>query len=790
MYKNYIRIALRNFLKNPYHLGINIVGLGLALACCIITYLLFEYNINFDSTHKNVSNVYRINSHMISESSTEELGSTPPPVGPLAKQEIAGIEDASRYTFEFAIVNRSGTVFQEMITYTDLNFFQFFDFPFLHGKPENFKGVNSMVVTESFAKKYFGDSLALGGEVFVQYNEEDIKGFTIVGIVKDNPANSSFTFNAIVPFEHYMKSHRPKDPEWAVTYLAPSTFVKLKSAALIPEAEKQLQKYVAVNNELNPGRKLSAFSLVPFKELGSQVNVGDARTRAGIPSEPLILFMTLAAFILLIACFNFTNTSISLARKRLKEIGVRKVLGSRKGQIIKQFMIENFAICFLAVLAGLAFAEVLVPQFNLLWGSNFQLTYSNNLLLFGFLFSLVILTGMIAGFYPSVYLSSFQPSRILKGITVEKGPGTVTKVLLTFQFSLSLIGIVAGVVFYKNSVYQNNVDLGYNKDNVVFVYVTPEQRTQVFKEKILQHTTVESAGGSSQHIGFSGYDAPAKYKEIETTAAFLGVGKDYIKTMGLQITQGRDFYYQTSDENMQAVIINEKMAQALNLTDPVGTFITIENQIKEVIGVVKNFYPYGVFSPVLPMAFGVRMDDNISHLAIRVKEGTMDEFLPFLEKTWKEVFPSRPFSSNLQDTVLDGARRLNSNMVKIFLFLAILSSVLSVAGLYSLVSLTINKRVKEIGIRKVMGASVHQLMYLINTDFMIILGIASVIGCVAGYFLIGTLLDTFYKGQRIELGVWIFASSFLVLLMICLLTIGGRVYSAAAANPAGSLRSE
>jgi ABC-type antimicrobial peptide transport system permease subunit len=496
--------------------------------------------------------------------------------------------------------------------------------------------------------------------------------------------------------------------------------------------------------------------------------------------------------ILLIACFNFTNTSIAIANRRIKEIGIRKVMGSSRKQLIAQFLGENILLTFFALIVGLLISVILVPAYSEMWPFlDIKLDLIENVELFGFLVFLLLVTGVVAGSYPALYVSAFQPSSILRGTLKFGGTNSFTRILLTLQYAISLVAIVSGFIFAQNAEYQKNYDMGFDMKSVIFAFVGTENRYNQLRNEIAGNPLIKEMAGSSHNASTSWYTDPIKFESNELDVAILDIGDNYLNTVNATILEGRDFIQDSQNDVQNSVIINEKLVKILGWEKPIGQRIILKDTIElYVVGVVKDMYIDGeLWDPLDPMLMRYVLPDKYRFISVQTDEKNITEVHDFIKGKWKILFPDELHTVRYMDRTRADSAEVNNNIKIIFVFLGIVATILSAIGLFSLVSLNVIKKMKEIGVRKVLGASLANIVNNISREFLIIFVISSVLGSVAAYFLTDALMASIWT-YYVPIGSMAFILSILVLLIISGLTISGKVLRAATMNPAYTLRDE
>ena len=775
--------------KNLTYTLINVIGLGIGLSGIIITYALIDYELTFDRQYKNTDQIYRINSTRSIEQDTQNWGITPLPLGSEVTETISGVEAFTRLGTSRVIIQYEDNTHSENLFYADQNFFDQFELPLISGQKSSFQSKNSALVSEDFSKKYFGEENSIGKSVDVLLNDEVAQSFIISGIMQKVPKNSSFKFDIIVPYENVFEIYSIDESSWTVQ-VPTITYVNLKEGTDPKNTENELLQFKEKNNELLEAWKVERFYLMPFSDQKDESRtLYSGITWSGLPLSALYgsLFMNL--IILFIACFNFTNTAIAYAQKRLKEIGIRKTFGSLKKQVLIQFLFENLIQSFLALLVGMDIARRWILWMNVQWPIDLSLDYFTNPALVGFLILVLVLVTLLAGAYPAYYLSRFQPSSILKGDMKLGGSNPFSRVLLTWQFGLSITAIFAGIALSLNARYQSELDFGYNKEKVVIIPLHDRGDFETYKNSVSDIRSVNQLAGAIHNVGFG-------YENIEIDldgevhhAQRLLIGDNYIKTLELQITDGRDFEPMSENDINESIIVNEKFLETYDIEEPFAQSIKMDGKTYYIVGVINNYMPYGLHRPIRPVILKKIAEEDCSILCVNADKENLTTVYNQLLTRWKAMFPNKPFEGYYQVEALKEAEHINMGILKQFIVLSIFALFLSTSGLFSLVSLNINKRTREIGIRKVLGASILQIFNLLNREFLIILIISSILGSVLGYYFMKAFLGDIFE-YHINMGPGVFILSIAIILISALLTSGRKIYRASQLNPANSLKYE
>ncbi|HEY5691369.1 MAG TPA: ABC transporter permease [Cyclobacteriaceae bacterium] len=795
MLKNYFLITLRSLLKNKLFISINIIGMAISIACCIVAYYNYDFNDRFDSYHVNASKVYRVNSIRTFQNRETKFGYVPIALGNVAMQIKGDIAQVIRFSPGNGDFRIKEEVFFGNLTYVDPAFFDVFTFEFIEGNADEFDDKGNIYISDELAIKYFGSESALGKPITQLFDSGKVKDFVVAGIFKKPPTNSSFNYaNAYTNFYNQFKTDPAEDYTENSWRYRSTLFITINDPSRVEVVAKGLLPYVENNNKIREDFIIKEYEIEPFVGMAvrdSYNEVNGTWTNSGSPIAAIVGVGMMGILVLLIACFNLTNTAIAISSGRLKEIGIRKVMGSTRNDLIAQFLGETIGICLVSLLIGMLLADLLlIPAFNELW-PEMKLTtnYFGNPQFLIFMIVTLLFTGLLAGGYPAFYISHFQPTYILKGKLKFGGTNLFTRVLLTLQFAISLIAIVCSFAFVDNAKYQRDLDLGFNREDVVFTYVNSPAEYETFRNRLAQNPDVISISGSQHHFNSNVFSDPIKHADKEIETDIMDVGENYVKTVGLELLEGRDFVKDSETDKNESVIITKNLAQRFGWDQPIGKEIIWSDTVKYyVIGVVQDVYNRGVWREMEPVMFRYQ-DSHMMHIIASAPIDKMQSLKADMESIYKSLFPERVANVRFMNDSMVGANTVNNNIVKMFVFLGIVALALSATGLFTLVSLNIIKKMKEIGVRKALGATLSNITKVINKEFVIILTIASVLGLVAGSWLSGMLMDSIWDYyQNATIATMIISA--LVLFITSVLSIGYKVFKTVRLNPAYVLRDE
>ena len=792
MIYNYLLIALRNLKKNKLHVTVNILGIGVAIACCIIAYYNVRFHYDFDKQHSKKADIYKVALTKDMNGRQQPYGVTPLTLGPSIGNSIMGVEKVVRYTNPTYAIRYEENVFNKRIGFTDKNYFEMFDLEIISGDKNRLKDKNSILINQSLAKICFGDEDPLGKTLSVYNDKGKIFNLMVGAVYKDFPENSVFRNQALCLIDNYFDMNNIDEFSWRGFTAA--TFLLIPDESRVPFVEKEIMKFVEVQNDARKDWIIDSFFLEALGDIPtSEREIWMGWLNAGLHPAALLAPPVMAIILLILACLNFMNTSLALSSSRLKEIGIRKTMGSLRKHTIFQFLGENLIVCFLGLMVALLIGGYLIDAYSDMWpGMTLKMNLTDSTDLWLILLGLLAFTGLLAGAYPAFYISKFNPVNILKGDVKYSGAGIISKILLVIQFTFAVMGLVAANIFIQNAYYQETLDMGYDKDNVIAVRVDDKSKLEGLKNIIAQNPLINSIGVAEEHIGWGNYMSSLKWAEEEHEVRMFDIGRGYFDAMGLEMVKGNtfDINFKESDRN-KAVIVNEKLVSDYGWKDdPIGKRLRMNDTTElKVVGVVKDFYPYGFWVKIGPMGLRLGASERMRFLIIRADPENLTKVNEYLKTTWEETIPNEPYAGFFQEERLAEAKDINKQIKKIFNFLAIASVLLSLVGLYTLVSLTIIKKTKEIGIRKVLGAPMSVLVKLINRDYMIILSIASIIGAYLGYFAANSMMSSIWE-YHMDISILNLIIPVALMLIVSATTILRKVYIAANQNPVESLKYE
>lgn len=786
MIRNYFKIAWRNLLRNKGFSALNIIGLSIGLAVTTLIFIWISFEMSYDQFHANKDRIYEVNNQYEVGGDIWTWNSTPKIMAPTLKQDYPEVEAVSRYNYEnkflFSIADKrlkaTGTI-------VDPDFLKIFSFPLLEGeKTSVLNEVNSVVITESLAKKLFGSQPCIGK--IVKINNSD--NFVISGILEDLPSNSEFNFEFLVPWA-YLDQIGYNDKHWGNNSVA--TYVMLRQGTDYDAFSSRVKHLRKAYDKESPDM---VTYLYPFTRsyLYSKFENG---VEVGGRIDLIRLFGLIAVIILVIACINFMNLSTARSEKRAKEVGIRKVVGAQRISLIGQFFGESVLISFISGFVALILVLIVLPAFSGLVGKVLTLDLTNPFF-WATALLIILLTGILAGSYPALYLSSFRPSSVLKG-TFNRPNTLITprKVLVVIQFSVAIVLITATLIVKQQLNKVQDRQLGYAKNNLVYSMIEgdAEKNYSLIREELLASGTAVSVTKTGSPVTESwsnswGMEWKGKKEDDKTLIMRLPADDAVVKTLGLQLLAGRDFDLRKYPTDSTALILNQTAANHMGFTDPVGQIVKDNGIEWHVVGVVRDFVFNSPFQRIEPLMIeGAKAWFNVIHIKLN-PQNSIAENLAGTEAVFKKYNPAYPFNYAFVDRQY--AKKFNDHQrtEKLAGLFTLLTILISCLGLFGLASYTAENRIKEIGVRKVLGATIANITTLLSKDFLKLVVFAFCISVPMAWFAMERWLQDFE--YRVNISWWIFALAGLLALLIAFLTISYQAIKAARTNPVKSLKTE
>ena len=807
MLKNYFKVAIRNLWRSKGFSFINIFGLAIGITVCLLLMLFVIDELSYDKFNKKADRIYRVDGDIKFGGTHFILAVAPDPMGPTLKKDYPQVEQYVRFRDRggFRVKKGNENLQENKVIHVDSTLFDVFTLPMISGDPATaLVDPKSVVITEKIAKKYFNSTDVVGKVLVIN----DTNNYKITAVIKNVPAQSHFNFDFFVSMSSIDES---RQNNWLSnnfnTYILlkkdidPAVFVNQMEAMVNKNVGEQAQKYLNISlADFKKQGNFDNYSLMPLTKIHLHSDkVGEMGANGNL--QYVYIFSAIGIFILLIACINFMNLSTAHSSNRSKEVGVRKVLGSVKKNLITQFLTESILISFIALVFAVAFAALLLPYFNRLAGKEIELGLFSKGWLIPSLLLLVLIVGLLAGSYPAFYLSSFQPVSVLKGkLATGFKSGWFRNSLVVFQFAISIILIIGTVVIYNQLQFIRSKNLGFDREHVLVIKNTYSLGDQAksFKNELLNIPGI-------QQVTMTGYlptgdyrndsplfpDATLDQKKAVSMQNWY-VDENYIPTLQMQMVKGRNFSSEMLTDS-SAIIINESAAKLLNFDDPLNKTLYYITSLKEkslkeyhIIGVLKDFNFNSLHQMVSPLA--LFYSEEKGSLAMRIKTTNISSLIAQVENKWKRMVPGQPFNYSFMDDDFNKIYNNEQRVGKIAMTFSILAILIACLGLFGLVTYAAEQRIKEIGIRKVLGASVPNIVGMLSKDFLKLVIIAAVIAFPVAWWGMNKWLQDF--AYRIHISWWIFIAAALVALLIALVTISFKAIRAAVANPVKNLRTE
>jgi putative ABC transport system permease protein len=801
MLKNYIKIAWRNLRRNKIYSAINILGLATGISACILIFLFVQDELTYERQFKKADRIYRVVTDLKMQEQHDKVALTPFKLAktlnsdypePEAITQILSVSKQTLWIGEKAFN-------QDNLIFADSNFFKVFEYPFLIGNPANaLKAPKTMVLTEELAVKYFGSPAAAMGQL-IKFSKNTHQ---VTGVIAD-PNHSHLKISGLLSANTLGPGvQEPNVPTTLTNWIMLSWYTYV----LLPDKKhaQSLQQKLALlsKNTVNPWLKeneLTAsvnFSLQPIREIHLSPEWQGGLTPAGNKAY-VYIFSFVAIFILLIACINYMNLATARSANRAREVGLRKVVGAHRSQLIRQFIGESVLVTLFALVLALALVEILLPHFNQLTDKNFRFTYfaDSNFLLA--LLAIVLFVGLVGGSYPAFFLSAFKPATVLKSDkNPQGGQAWLRKTLVVVQFTISLVLIISTLVVFRQMQYIKNANLGFRKDQLVVIDVPVGDTTLLRKipeirRDLLSNPAIEIISNTSYIPG-----APTsslvtllehKEKPLERASAVVFIDYDFLNLLEIPLTQGRNFAKDMPTDLKEGVLVNETMVRKMGWQAPIGKRIQFGDYDARVIGVVQDFHFASLHSPIEPLIMALQPASH-GYLVARVQSQNLPETLKFIQNKWKFFDPRHPMEYFFMDEFFDQQYRTEEKMLTIFGYFAALTILIACLGLFGLTSFTAYQRTREIGIRKVMGSSVTSIVFLLSKDFALLVVISILLATPIAWYGMHQWLQDF--AFRLPLGVGIFIMAGTFALIIAMLTVSIQAAKAATANPVKALRAE
>ncbi|MBS1947251.1 MAG: ABC transporter permease [Bacteroidetes bacterium] len=788
MLKNFFLVAFRNFKKNKSFSVINISGLAIGMAAAILILLWVQNEMSFDRGYPKISRLYRMYNRDKFSGDLWAWGTTPKIMAPTLKKDYPEIEDAVRITYANFLFTLGDKKLTSSGNFVDSGFLNMFDLPMISGNPNKaLGGIYNIVITQKFAKKFFGNDDPMGKTVKI----DSADFFTVTGVLKDLPNNTSFNFDYLLPWS-YLRRINQDDEFWGNNSV--TTYVLLKPNASHASFDSKV-KNMTIEHTKNGEKSTTEVFSYPLSKVYLYGKSENGKLTDGRIAT-VRLFSTIAGFILLIACINFMNLSTARSEKRGKEVGIRKVVGAGKFSLVSQFIGETILLALFAGIIALIIVQFSLPLYNQLVNKLLYLDYFNVYFWLEF-FGFILFTGIVAGSYPAFFLSSFQPIKVLKG-TFRAAHAAINprKILVVAQFTFAIVLIISTIIVLNQINYAQSRETGYQKNNLIYMFLEGDmgKNYDLIKEGLLNNGAATGVTKSMSPItqrfsdgwGFSWQGSTPEDAKLDFVR--LSSDADFLKVMGATLVEGRDIDIRNYPGDSTAMLLNETAVKKMRLKSPLGQIINGDGQNWKVTGVIKDFIFESPYDPVNPlMIMGPKSWFNVMHIKLNPGKPVAED-LKLAEQVFKQYNPQYPFGYHFVDKEYAKKFEDTKRTGTLAGLFAGLTIIISCLGLFGLAAYMAENRIKEIGVRKVLGASVANIASLLSKDFLKLVAISFVVASpVAWYAMHKWLADYNY---RISIEWWVFALAGLLAMLISLLTVSFQAVKAAMANPVKSLRTE
>ncbi len=793
MFKNYLKIALRNIKRHKGYSIINMAGLTIGLTAFILIFLYVRYELSYDRFHKNAGDIYRVFMHQKGNvwKGTDMWNIGPPALAAALMEDYPEIINAVRMYQRssgevITIGEKNFKVYH--VLYAEPEFLEMFSFPLKKGNPKSaLKDPTTMLITEKASENYFGSKDPLGQSIAITFPNGEIRSFQINGVLENVPDNSHVKFDFLVPFQNLLSNSRTDTSDWRFNFV--KTYIQFIPNTDIEEFEKKL---ISFNEKHSRTFHIRTFHIQPLTDIHLHGHLNN-EFEVNSDIKYIYIFSAVAVFVLLIACFNYMNLSTAHSVKRAREIGLRKVMGADKRSIIKQFLGESFLSTAFAFIVSIFLVNIMLPSFNVFLNRKIVFNVFGDLTLLCSLFLFLLVTALISGSFPAFHLSSFQPVRTLKDVfkSGSKGRAFFRNTLVVTQFVITTVLIISTVVIFRQMHFIQNQNLGFVQEHIIDIPLVRNLKDnfEAFKNELSQYSkisdiTLSVSPANVRNFSFAEWEG--KEDDEARSIYKAAVDHSFIDFYGIEIIEGRKFLKDMATDDT-AFILNETAVNNFNLEDPIGKKFSVMPFEGTIVGVMKDFYFLSLHLPMAPLALSIEPAFNLS-IKVNTKDSDLQQILAFVEDKYKQFFPGYPFEYSFLDENIKRMYDAEKKQGIIFNYFTFVAIFIACLGLYGLALNMTEQRTKEIGIRKVLGSRVSGIVLMLSKESLTLVFIANLIAWPLAFYTMNTWLQSF--AYRINIGIGIFVLSSALALIIAMLSITHQSIKAAVANPVDSLRYE
>lgn len=790
MLKNYIKLGFRNLRKHKLSSLINISGLALAVGCCLMVFEYSHWAMHQDAFNAKIDHLFVVEKIADKNGEKQYYGDAPTPLGLALKNDFPQVKNIARLNYTGVIIKQKDNVFREKVTFVDDDFYKMFDYTVKWGDQQHFTDQDGIVLTSELSEKLFGKNNAVGKVIAIIFNvngQSVSENFIVKGIFERYPANASFSFSALVPRSRMAALGLGKTGDWKES--SAITFIEISDETALSNIKAQDKKYVDLYNGAHPDDQISSFHYQPLKTMNFHSYKVSGSYFSTMEPIGLIMLIVIALSILLMVYFNYINIVVASASSRLKEISVRKVMGSSRKQIIFQFIIENLIICTLAVFLGLLLAEVFFfPWFSSIAGFDLGTGFFLNFRTWIATLVLILISALSAAIYPSFYISSLDTISMMKGNVKMGSKNRFRKVLLGVQFFLTFISISTAIAFIQETKQIKTKSWGYHPENNVVVRLDQSRSFSTLKEELKGDKHILSVSGSVQPLGNYSKEILIKNEGKAAKVKSMGISPGFISQLGMRVLEGRDFSEKQLSDQTDAVIVNQAFLKMMNWPTAIGKRIQYLDHQYRVVGLVNDFHYESFEYEVAPMVLIHAKPEELKFIYIQSSTSPLSSAHEKIKGIWQKLYPNLPFDFYDQDQVFNGYFHGFSTISEVLAVTSLLMTLISISGVFGLALIILGKRMKEISVRKVLGADLIHIVYLIYKEFLFALVFATAIGIPISFFLTSNMFSQLSSDS--EFSLLPIVLSVIALVFTTLLSVSWHITKASQANISKYLKEE
>lgn len=790
MLKNYLKLGFRNLIKHKASSFINISGLALAVGCCLMVFEYSYWAMHQDAFNSKIDHLFVIERVTEKNGKQQYHGDAPSPLGPALKNDFPQVKNVARLSYSSVIIKQKDNVFRDKITFVDDDFYKMFDYPVKWGDKQHFTDKDGIVLTSELSEKLFGHSNAVGNSLVITFNVDGrtiAENFIVKGVFSKYPANASFSFSALIPHSRMVSLGIDKPGDWSQA--ANITFIETADVMTLSSIRSEDKKYLKLYNAAHPDDQLTSFHYQALKTMNFHSYKVARNYFSTMEPIGLIMLVVIGVSILLMVYFNYINITIASASSRLKEISVRKVMGGSRKQIIFQFIIENIIICTIAVFLGLFLAEIFFfPWFSSISGFELGPGFFLNFRTWIAALLLIFVSALSGALYPSFYISALDTVSMMKGNTKMGSNNRFRKALLGIQFFLTFISISIAIAFIQETKQIKHKPWGYQPESTVVVSLDNGSSYQTLKEELKRSKSIIAVTGAAQPVGNYAKEILIKNEGKTEQVKSISILPGFINQLGMTVTEGRDFSEKKLTDQKDAVIVNRAFLKMMNWPKAIGKNILYNHHNYSVIGQVNDFHYESFEYKVAPMVFMSANPKDVKFVYVKSSSNLFSNAHEEIKSTWQKLYPNLPFDFYYQDQVFNEYFNGFSTISAVLAVTSLLMTVISISGVFGLALIILGKRMKEISVRKVLGADIIHIIYLIYKEFLFALTTAIMVGIPLSFFLTDSMfnqLSTNSEFSFLPIGLAVIA-----LISTTLISVSWHIFKANQANLSKYLKQE